>query len=329
MKMGFCLALGQLGWSAPPAQEAIYYMRLARHIKTCCLDVVHTDGLMAVCRLMYTQEGGPKCTREDGGAIVWYSNVASALWDRMKEHERMSGKQGGRRGAIAWHPMSVSPVAWREAWNDIVYVLPLVDSWPFGRGETRYPTPSVQRMWMEKIRKVPFDPLRYFWPQATGAPQPFTSDLVAPPSRRNSLLPQGGTGSIGEGTLGSGGSRRSSLLPESSSSTCSPRPQPDPKPKPAPVTVWLSRQHQFDQASMQTCHRIAGCVRIAMQGLGEQEREPLSEDSLVGAYTVGRYFADSMRIPMQESSDLLLRCTLSALRYPPTTWDTSMLVSAW
>ena len=46
-----------------------------------------------------------------------------------------------------------------------------------------------------------------------------------------------------------------------------------------------------------------------MQGLGEQRREPLSEESLVAAYTVGRHFAESMRIPMQESSDVILRCT--------------------
>ena len=46
-----------------------------------------------------------------------------------------------------------------------------------------------------------------------------------------------------------------------------------------------------------------------MQGLGEQRREALSEDSLVAAYTVGRHFAESMRITMQESSDVILRCT--------------------
>ena len=129
MKMGFRLSLGQVGWSAPRAQEAIYYRRLARHIKTCCLDV-HTNGLPALCRLRYNQEGNPKYTPEVGGAIVWCRKVVQALWDRITEHEHLSGKQGGRRGAIGGHPMSVSPVAWREAWDDIVYALPLVDSWP-------------------------------------------------------------------------------------------------------------------------------------------------------------------------------------------------------
>ena len=76
-----------------------------------------------------------------------------------------------------------------------------------------------------------------------------------------------------------------------------------------PMTVRLTRQQQCDQALMTTCHGIARCVRIAMQGLGEQRREPLSEESLVAAYTVGRHFAESMRIPMQESSDVILRCT--------------------
>ena len=237
MKMGFRLAQGQVDWSAPPAQEAIYYRQFARHIEPCCLHVVHLHGLTAPCRLMYTQEGNPKCTREDGGAIVWYCNVAFAPWDRIKEHERLSGKQGGQRGAI-----SVSPVTWREACNDIVYALPLVDSWPFWRGETRYPTPYVERMYVEKIRRIRVDRLQYFWPQATTAPQPFTSNLVAPPSRRNSLLLEGGRGSTGQGTLGSGVSRQSSLLRESSRPTCSPRPQRAPRPLPAPVTERPSRQ---------------------------------------------------------------------------------------
>ena len=79
MKMGLCLALGQLGRSAPRAQEAIYHRRLARHMETCCPAVVHTHGLAALCRLMFTQEGSPKCTREDGGAIMWYRKVDSAL----------------------------------------------------------------------------------------------------------------------------------------------------------------------------------------------------------------------------------------------------------
>ena len=57
------------------------------------------------------------------------------------------------------------------------------------------------------------------------------------------------------------------------------------------MTVRLTREQQLDQALMTTRHGIAWCVRITMQGLGEQRREPLSEESLVAAYAVGRHFA--------------------------------------
>ena len=97
------------------------------YMGTCSLDVVHTHGLAALCRLMYSQEGSPKCTRADGGVVVEYQKVASGLWDRIKKYEEDRGKVGSRRGAIGGHPMSVSKVAWLEAWNDIVYALPLVD----------------------------------------------------------------------------------------------------------------------------------------------------------------------------------------------------------
>ena len=144
--------------------------------------------------------------------------------------------------------------------------------------------------------------------------------------RRSSLLPAGGTGSTGQGSPGSGSRRRSSLLPKTSSSTCSPGPQPNARPKPLPVTVRLTRQQQLDQALMQTCHGIAPCVRIAMQGLADQRREHLPKDSLVASYAVRRHVAESMRIPMQESSDLLLRYTPFTLEIPR---NHLMLVSVW
>ena len=296
MKIGFRLALDQVGWHAPPEKEAIYYRKLARHMATCALDVIHTHGLAALCRLMYSQKGSPKCTREDGGAVIEYRTVASNLCERIKQYEQDCGKVRGRRGANSGHPISVCKLIWMEAWNDIVYALPLVDSWPFWRGETKYPTPAVETMYVEKVRRQPLGRLQYFWPQAASAAWPFATDLVAPASRMKSLLPAGGKGSKGQGTpgsgagrqrlslpaggtgrtrqgtRGSGGSRRSSLLTESSSSTCRPGPQPSVPPHPAPVTVRLTRHHQFDQALMQTCHGIARCVHIAMQGLGEQRR---------------------------------------------------------
>ena len=82
---------------------------------TCSLDVVHTHGLAALCRLMYSQEGSPKCTQEDGGAVVEYQKVASGLWDRKKKYEQDRGKVRSRRRAIGGHPMSASKVAWLEA----------------------------------------------------------------------------------------------------------------------------------------------------------------------------------------------------------------------
>ena len=35
----------------------------------------------------------------------------------------------------------------------------------------------------------------------------------------------------------------------------------------------------------------------------------MSEDSLVAAYTLGRHFANVMRVPMQDCSELLMRCS--------------------
>ena len=195
MKMGFRLTLGQAGWHAPPEQEAIYYRKLARHMATCDLDVIHAHGLAALCRLMYSQEGVPKCIGEDGGAVVEYRTVASNSWERITQYEQDCGKVGSRRGAIARHPMSVCKLSRLEAWNDIVYALPLVDSWRFWRGETKYPTRAVEKMNVSGVRKLPLGQMQYFWPQAASAARPFTSDLVAPASRRNSLLPANGKGS--------------------------------------------------------------------------------------------------------------------------------------
>ena len=226
--------------------------------------------------------GRLKCTREDGGAVVEYRTVASNLWERIKQYEQDCGKVGGRRGAISGHPTSVCKLAW----NDIVYALPLVDSWPFWRGETKYPTPAVEKMFVARVQRQPLGRTHYLWPQAASAACPVTSDWVAPVSRRNSLLPADGKGSKAQGTPGYGAvrqrvsslaggtgptaqgtpSQRSSLLPKTSSCTCSPGPQPSVPRNPAPVTVRLTRQQQFNRALMQTCHGIARCVRIAMQG---------------------------------------------------------------
>ena len=141
IKMGFRLALGQVEWSAPLEQEAIYYRKFAWHMATCAMDIVHTHGLAALSRPMYTQVGSPKCTREDGGVAVCCGTVAFDLWDRIKMHEHQSGKPGGRRAAVFGHPMSVCQVAWRVAWNDIVHALPLV-AFCGHSGEVRATTPN-------------------------------------------------------------------------------------------------------------------------------------------------------------------------------------------
>ena len=67
---------------------------------------------------------------------------------------------------------------------------------------------------------------------------------------------------------------------------------------------------------MQAAHGVARCLTIACQGLHEQRNEPLSEDSLVAAHTQGRHFANSMRVPMQDSSELLMRCSPFSLEVP-------------
>ena len=64
------------------------------YMGTCSLDVVHTHGSAALCRLMYSQERSPKCTREDGGVVVEYQKVASGLWDGIKKYEEGCGKVG-------------------------------------------------------------------------------------------------------------------------------------------------------------------------------------------------------------------------------------------
>ena len=53
--------------------------------------------------------------------------------------------------------------------------------------------------------------------------------------------------------------------------------------------------------------------RLGAVGRGTQAmrgpNEPLSEDNLVAPYTLGRYFANNMRVPMQYCNDMLMCCT--------------------
>ena len=137
----------------------------------------------------------------------------------------------------------------------------------------------------------------YVWPQATGGPKPLVSDLLPPP--KMSVVVDAPPCSI---VASSSAPRRNSLLPEAVAPQAPAQPPPH-------VPVKLTRQQRFDQALMQAAHGVARCLTIACQVLQEQRNEPLSEDSLVAAYTLGRHFTNSMRVPMRESSNLLMRCT--------------------
>ena len=134
------------------------------------------------------------------------------------------------------------------------------------------------------IRKV--QPGPYLCSQATSGPQPLVRDVLPGPRAPNAH-------------------RRNSLLPEGAA----PR---------ACVTVTQTRPERFDQACMQAAHGVARCLTIACQGLQEQRNKPLSEDSLVAAYMLGRHFANSMRVPMQDFSQPLMRCSPFSLEVPDT-----------
>ena len=274
MKYGLMLATGQLGWEATPEVAGRLWRRLRDRMASCDLDVVNVHGCRALCRFMYTEHGFTKPTMHDGGSLVHYRDVATDLWERLAK--RNSGRPGSRKaGAIAGWPSSVKTAEQRDVWCELVRALPLVDEWPFWTGDVACPTPTMGYFYDKAIRHVTPGP--YLWPQATSGPKPLVSDLLPSPKARAS-------------------GRRNSLLPEAAV----PR---------ACVTVTQTRQERFDQALLQAAHGAARCLTIACQGLQEQRRDPLTEDSLVAAYTLGRHFANSMRVPMQDCNELLLRCS--------------------
>ena len=223
---------------------------------------------------MYTEHGFAVPTMHDGGSHVHYQEVATELWDRLAKQN--TGRPGSpKAGAIAGWPSTVKMTEQRAVRCELVRALPLVDEWPFWTRGEAYPTSTMVLFYDKVIRKVTPGP--YLWPQATSGPKPLVSDLLlgptAPAARRRNLL-----------------------LPEAAS----PR---------ACVTVTQTRQERFDQALMQAAHGAARCPTRACQGLQEQREEPLSEDSLVAAFTLGRHFVNSMRVPMQDCSELLMRCS--------------------
>ena len=273
-KYGVLLAMGQLGWESTPEVAGQLCRRLRAHMGSRYLDVVNQHGCKALCRFMCTKHGFAVPTMHDGGSHVHYQQVATELWERLAK--RHTGRPGGRQaGAISGWLSTVKLTEQRAIWCELVRALPPVDEWPFWTVGKPYPTPSMGLFYDKAIRKVTPGP--YLWPQATSGPKPLVSDLLPGPRASDAR-------------------RRNSLPPEAAA----PR---------ACVTVTQTRQERFDQALMQAAHGVARCLTIACQGLQEQRKEPLSEDSLVAAYTLGRHFANSMRVPMQDSSELLMRCS--------------------
>ena len=82
------------------------------------------------------------------------------------------------------------------------------------------------------------------------------------------------------------------------------------------VHVQTTRQQQFDEALMEAAHGVARCLTIACQGLQEQHNEPLNTDDIVAALTLGRHFANCMWVPIQDFTDLLMRCTTFRPKVP-------------
>ena len=281
MKYGLMLAKGQLGWQATPDVAGPLWRRLKNRMASSDLDVVDPHSCRALGRFMYTEHGFAKPTMHDGGSLVHYREVATELWERLAKWN--SGRPGSRKaGAIAGWPSSVKIAEQRDVWFELVRALPLVDEWPFWTGDAAYPTPTTGYFYDKAIRHVTPGP--YLWPQATSGPKPPVSDLLPGPkapatSRRNSLLPE-------------------AAVPRAS------------------VTVTQTRQERFDQALLQAARGAARCLTIAYQGLQEQRQEPLTEDSLVAAYTLGCHFANSMRVPMQDCNELLLRCSFFSPEVP-------------
>ena len=281
MKYGLLLAIGQLGSESTPEVAASLWRRLRDRMASCNLDVLNHNGARASCRFMHTEHGFAIPTLHDEGSHVHYHEVATQLWERLRQ--RQTGRTGGcQADALARWPTSVKPTDQRAVCCELVRALPLVEEWPFWTGLDPYPTPTMPHFYELPVRRLGHHQGPFVWPQATGGPKPLVSDLLPGP-----LVPV---------HSGSGAPRRNSLLPE----TAAPR---------ARVCVTLTWQQRFDQALMQAAHGVARCLTIACQWLRGQRNEPLSEDSLVAAYTLGRHFANNMQVPMQESSELSMRCS--------------------
>ena len=263
---------------------------------TCDLHVVDHNGGRALCGFMYMEYGFAIPTLHDGGNYVHYREVAIALWERLRL--RQTGKAGGRQGELGGWPSTVKPAQQKTVWCSLVSALPLVEEWPFWTGADPYATPLLGHFYELQVRRLGHATGPFVCPQATGGPKPFVSDVLPRPTM---LVESSSTAP-----------RRNSFLPEATAPPVHVQRVPQ-------VHVTLTRQTRFDQALMHAAHAVARCVTIACQGLQEQHNETLSEESLVAVYPQGRHFANTMRVPMEDCSDLFMRCTLSAQRQSPWT----------
>ena len=125
LKYGLMLATGQLRCEATPQVAATFWRKLTHHMATCDLNVVDHDGARALCRFMYTEYGFARPTKYDWGPSVHYRETASALWDRLKQHQE--GARGGRPKALGGWPSSVNVTEMRMVWCSLVCALPPVD----------------------------------------------------------------------------------------------------------------------------------------------------------------------------------------------------------
>ena len=64
MKLGFMLALVEVGWLAALAKETLFLRKLEAHMRACDLAMVRHKGAHALCSLMHAQEGNPRSTHK-------------------------------------------------------------------------------------------------------------------------------------------------------------------------------------------------------------------------------------------------------------------------
>ena len=105
MKYALLLATRQLGWESTPEVAADLWRQLRNRMATCDVNVVDDNGARPLCRFMYTDYGLAIPTLHGGGNSVHHCEVATTLWERLRE--RQTGHFGGRQRALGGggHPL--------------------------------------------------------------------------------------------------------------------------------------------------------------------------------------------------------------------------------